>query len=85
MIRTQIQLTDQQALELKRLAGERRVSVASLIRECVDGLLRYECAVSREELINRSLEAVGKYHSEEGDLSEHHDDYLAQAYGDYKK
>lgn len=83
--RTQIQLTEVQASRLQSLAAERHVSVASLIRDSVDNLLEYEYAVPREELIKRSLEVAGRFHSEKGDISEHHDDYLAEAYGEHKE
>lgn len=85
MKRTQIQLTDEQAIKLHSIAEEKHVSVASLIRDCVDNLLEYEYKVPREELIKRSLEAAGSFHSGKGDISEHHDDYLAEAYGDHKE
>ena len=85
MKRTQIQLTEAQARALKRLAGKKHVSIASLIRESVDDLLRSEGAISREELVQRSLEAVGKYRSGKGDISVRHDDYLAEAYSGQRR
>ena len=36
MIRTQIQLNDEQARHVKRIAGERQVSLATVIRQGVD-------------------------------------------------
>jgi hypothetical protein len=40
MIRTQIQLTEEQARRLKAMAAERGTSVAELIRQGVDDLLQ---------------------------------------------
>ena len=39
MVRTQIQLTEEQAEGLKRLAAERGVSMAELVRQSVQRLL----------------------------------------------
>ncbi|MEK6536845.1 MAG: CopG family transcriptional regulator [Actinomycetota bacterium] len=85
MFRTQIQLTDEQARALKKLAHKKNVSVAALIRGSVDEVLRSQGAVSREEQIRRALAVAGLFHSGKTDISERHDDYLADIYGDYKK
>ncbi|MHB8143727.1 MAG: ribbon-helix-helix domain-containing protein [Thermoleophilia bacterium] len=85
MVRTQIQITEVQARELKRLARQKKVSMAELIRESIDEMLRSKTTVSREELVQRSLAAVGKFRSGKGDISERHDDYLLEIYGEYKK
>ncbi len=85
MVRTQIQLTEQQAGELKRMARQRNVSVSSLIRDGVDQILRFQGEISWEERKRRALAMMGKYHSGRTDISERHDDYLVEIYGDYKK
>jgi len=81
MIRTQIQLTEEQARRLKRIAAERGVSVAEVIREAVDRLPDRD---DRAERWARALAAVGKGHDREGatDVSVRHDDYLAEAYAE---
>ena len=79
MIRTQIQLTDKQAEELRWLAIERGVSTASLIRQGVDLLLRSAKAIDRAERKRRALAASGTYRSGLGDLSVRHDEYFAEA------
>ena len=53
MVRTQIQLTDEQARHVKRLAAEQQVSMATVIRQGVDLLLRSaETAVTDDERMN---------------------------------
>ncbi|MHB9111970.1 MAG: ribbon-helix-helix domain-containing protein [Thermoleophilia bacterium] len=84
MFRTQIQLTNEQARALKKMAQEKNVSVAAIIRESVDEVLRSQGAVSRDEQIQRALAVVGRFHSGKHDISVHHDDYLAEAYGERK-
>ena len=78
MVRTQIQLTREQVAELKRLALERGVSVAELVREGVDKVLRESRGLSREERKRRAL-SVRTFHSGVTDLSERHDDYFVES------
>lgn len=75
MIRVQVQLTEQQAAKVKRLADDRGVSVAALVRDAVDELTETS---DREARWERALAAVGKYRSGLTDVSERHDDYLAE-------
>jgi predicted DNA-binding ribbon-helix-helix protein len=82
MIRTQIQLTEEQSQELKRLAAERRVSVAELIREAAEKLLRDSATPGYAERKRRALAVAGRFRSGKGDLSARHDDYLAEIYGE---
>ena len=82
MVRTQIQLTDKQSHELKRLAAERRISVAELIRQATEGLLRDSSKVSGADRRQRALAAAGRFRSGERDLSTRHDHHLAEAYGE---
>jgi len=83
MIRTQIQLTEEQAAKLKRLAAERDVSMAEVIREAVDRLAEGDDRAGR---FTRALEAVraGRGHDIEGkdDVAERHDEYLTDIYAD---
>lgn len=86
MIRTQIQLTEQQSNKLKELAAEYDVSTAELIRRAVDQFITAAVppAISDEERRRMALAAVGKFSSGVHDLSINHDYYLAEAYGDYE-
>ena len=79
MIRTQIQLTESQAREVKRWADERGVSMAAIIREAVDAHLRDSGRPSWDEIVERAIAAAGTAHSGLGDLAERHDDYLAES------
>jgi non-ribosomal peptide synthetase component F len=80
MIRTQIQLTEQQTQRLKALAKERGVSMAELIRQSVDTLLESPETTDREERKRRALSIIGMFRSDAPDLSINHDEYLAEAY-----
>jgi hypothetical protein len=81
MVRTQIQLTERQARELKRIAAARGVSMAEVIREAVDERIRAGIVpVSREERVKRALAVLGKFRSGLRDVSARHDDYLVEAY-----
>ena len=81
MIRTQIQLTEEQARLVKRLAAERNVSMAEVIREGLDRLLRSSSnALSHEDRICRAIEAAGRFRSGTADGSTKHDTHLAEAY-----
>jgi hypothetical protein len=82
MVRTQIQLTEEQSQALKQLASERRVSVAELIRQAAENLWRESSTRDRAELKRRALAAAGRFRSGEKDLSTRHDDYLAKIYGE---
>ncbi|MEE9167002.1 MAG: ribbon-helix-helix protein, CopG family [Candidatus Neomarinimicrobiota bacterium] len=81
MIRTQIQLTDEQATTLKRLAAERHESVAELIRRGVEILLRSISSVGPDERRRRAIAVAGRFRSGRTDLSTQHDRHLAEAYG----
>ena len=81
MERTQISLEPEQADRLRRLAQERGVSMAHLVRDAVDQA--YGTALeppSRAELWDRALETVGSGHGDEANVSEDHDRYLDETY-----
>jgi predicted DNA-binding ribbon-helix-helix protein len=80
MVRTQIQLTEEQVDTLKRLAAKRHVSIAELIRQGVDTLLRSVGNVSPEERRKRAIALAGRFRSGLKDLSTKHDDYLKEVY-----
>lgn len=78
MIRTQIQLTEDQAAKLKRIAAERGVSMAEVVRDAVEHLPDRD---DRDERWARALAVLGRFHDIEGktDVSVRHDEYLADA------
>lgn len=81
MIRTQIQLTEEQASSLKKLAALHGVSMAELIRDGVERVLRSDTAVMvGEDQKKRALAVAGRFRSGKRDLSAKHDAYLAEAF-----
>jgi Arc/MetJ-type ribon-helix-helix transcriptional regulator len=80
MVRTQIQLTEKQAVALKRLAAKKRVSMAELIRVGVNKLLHSVETVSLEERRQRAIAIAGRFRSGRLDLSTKHDEHLAEIY-----
>lgn len=81
MVRTQIQLTEAQARALKRLAAERGVSIAALIREAVDRLVH---GGDPDAVWRRALAVIGRYSAGPGNVSEDHDRHLEEAYFDWR-
>ena len=79
MVRTQIQLTEEQAKALKRLASKLGISLAELIRRGVDTVLNSSGEISVEERRQRAIAAAGRFHSGKEDISTKHDEYLDEA------
>jgi hypothetical protein len=80
MIRTQIQLTEEQADAARRLAQEEGRSVADVIRESLDAHLRARGVMDRATVKKRALAAVGRFHSGQTDLATDHDRHAAEAF-----
>jgi 16S rRNA U516 pseudouridylate synthase RsuA-like enzyme len=80
MVRTQVQLTENQARELKSMAARQGVSMAALVRRSVDRMLLVERVPDEDEVRRRAIAAAGRIHSGTGDLAARHDDYAAEAY-----
>lgn len=79
MIRTQVQLSEQQSRALKETAAARRVSIAEVIRQALDQYLGDQAGESRRQ---RAIRAIGGYRSGHHDVSERHDDHLADAFAE---
>jgi predicted DNA-binding protein len=79
VVRTQIQLTMEQAAQLKRLAASTGRSMADLVREGVERLLRDQAELSRPERMRRAARVFGTFKSGTRDLSNRHDDHFADA------
>ena len=79
MIRTQVQLTEEQARALKDLATIRKVSMAELVRQAVNLLLRSSADVDTNEQRRRAIAAAGRFRSGQSDISSEHDQYLTDA------
>jgi len=82
MIRTQIQLTEEQHKFLREKAAEYNISMAELVRQGVDLLAQQQ--PDREELIRRAKALAGIARDIEGatDVSINHDKYLAEIYAE---
>ncbi len=78
MIRTQIQIEEDQIEWLRAKARARGVSVSQLIREGV-ALFRDREERFPEDKKKKALAAIGRFLSDVPDISERHDDYLAEA------
>jgi len=81
MVRTQIQLTDAQARRVRRLAKERGVSMAEVIRRCLDQVLESD-KPDRSALYDRAEAIIGQFEDQCGahDLARGHDDYLTTSF-----
>jgi hypothetical protein len=79
MVRTQVQLTDEQALELKRLSAARDRSIAALVRDSVDRLLRSGEEATRGDLMRRAAGVFGRFRSGTPDLANRHDEHFVAA------
>ena len=83
MVRTQIQLTEEQYRQLKRWAEHRHISLSEAVRRCVSERLATEkTAPTRVALVREAMTAAGAYRDPEGarDVAREHDAHLAKAY-----
>lgn len=81
MVRTQIQLSEDQVLALKRIAASQHKSMAAVIRQAVDRFAKLAETTDQKQMRERALRAAGRFKSGTGDLAERHDEYLAEAFG----
>lgn len=82
MVRTQIQMTEEQIKRLKRMASIEHRSMAELIRQAVDIFITSKRGADIIERQKRAIAAAGRFHSRLSDISESHDKYLAE---DFKR
>jgi hypothetical protein len=80
MIRTQIQLTEQQSSALKGLAALEHVSIAELIRRAIDMTIGRVPVQDTKDLKKRALAVSGVFSSGRSDIAANHDDHLAEIY-----
>ena len=77
MVRTQVQLTKEQAEALRRRSKRENVSVAELVRRAVDSYTRAEPPGDRE-IRGRAIRAAGRFASGVQDTSSRHDDAFVE-------
>jgi hypothetical protein len=80
MHKTQIMISETQMSELRKLAGERGVSVAQIIREALEDSLTRWSGRDMAEVRQRAARVSGRFHSGRSDVSVNHDEHLAEAY-----
>lgn len=80
MIRTQIQLTEEQSRKLKRIAARKGISVAEVIRRSLDRVLASDDLPDQEESRRRARSVFGAFQDAAADVSENHDRYLSEAF-----
>jgi hypothetical protein len=76
MIRTQLQLTEEQARALRLVAAQRGVSMAAVVRELIDEALQAPAA-SRTA---RARSSIGRFASGAHDVAREHDRELERAF-----
>ena len=79
-IRTQVQLTEEQARALKVRARSEERSMADLVRESVSEYLARRPVRDRRDLLQRADALTGRFHSGSPDIATNHDRYLDEAY-----
>ncbi len=79
MIRTQVQLTPEQAAMLRGLAEREGVSLSEVVRRLVEQTARSISGVSDDERRARALAVAGRFSSGRHDVSAGHDRYLSEA------
>jgi plasmid stability protein len=84
VVRTQIQLTEEQMTRLRRASVEHGISITAFVREAVDQALEGD---ERKRQWERALSVIGKYRDVDAatDVATRHDDYLADAYEDWRR
>ena len=80
MVRTQIQLTQEQVRAVKAIAASGNMSSAEVIRQAIDRLVQSRGVVDEKLKRSRALRIAGMFRSGTHDVSKNHDAYLAEAY-----
>jgi len=81
MVRTQIQLTEDQAQMLRELSLAGNESVAALIRKAIDRFLVTGTSIpNRAAQYRQALSLAGKYETAQPDIAVEHDRYLEEAF-----
>jgi len=82
MVRTQIQLHEEQVAMLKKMAVAEHKSMAEIIRQSVDFFAKAKYGGIGEDRQRRAMAAAGQFRSGVKDLAASHDSYLTEAFGE---
>ncbi|MFO8032500.1 MAG: ribbon-helix-helix protein, CopG family [Desulfohalobiaceae bacterium] len=78
MVRTQIQLSEEQASLVKSISAEKGISVSEVIRRAIDSMHTMDHDAHKKREL--ALEVIGKFSSGTADVSERHDEYLSREF-----
>jgi hypothetical protein len=81
MIRTQVRLTEQQMRQLRKVAARDGISIAEVIRRCIDRGIGDRLS-DADAAYEAAARCVGSFRDrdEAGDVAAQHDRYLADAF-----
>ncbi len=83
LVKKNVSLRDDQVKALKKLAKQHKLSVASLVRKSVDDfLIKLSGKTYSKQAAEAAIKAAGRFHSGHSNVSNRHDDYLADEYRD---
>ena len=82
MVRTQIQLPEEQVAMLRKIAVAEHKSMAEIIRQSVDFFAKAKYGGGEEQLRRRAMAAAGCFRSGVKDLATSHDSYLIEIFGE---
>jgi hypothetical protein len=82
MIRTQIQLEARHERAIKKIAKRDGISMAEVIRRCVDTALAAEGGTDLDARYKQASQLIGAFASAEraADVAANHDEYLDEAF-----
>ena len=78
MIRTQVQLEEDQIQWLRTTAKDTGVSISQLVRDSISFFMKQKINSTNKE---KALQAVGSFASGKSDIARNHDKYLTKIYG----
>jgi hypothetical protein len=81
VVRTQIQLKEEQVALLKKMAATQHKSMAEVIRQAVDLFAKANHKGGEEQRRRRAMAAAGHFRSGVKDLAAAHDSYLTEVFG----
>jgi len=82
MVRTQIQLPEEQVAMLKKMAVADHKSMAEIIRQAVDFFAKTKYGGGDEQRRRRAMAAAGQFRSGAKDLAASHDTYLTEVFSE---